>query len=212
MNARNWLCGIGLTALLVADVFAGSQTERIRNDKLRVVEESLGPGEASSLPGDRPSVLIYLDDGSLETGAGQKEVVPTPVKRGDVVFRPSPAGTVKNTGSKELRLAWIQFLGKGNSEMWGDTGLAPGYRVLVENQYARVYDIRFAAGTSEPLHTHHDRVVVCLSGAELEHELPDGRRETSSLKTGEITWRKAATHVGHNLGKTDLWVIAIEPK
>ena len=25
-------------------------------------------------------------------------------------------------------------------------------------------------------------------------------------------WRLAATHVGHNLGKTDLWVIAVEPK
>jgi hypothetical protein len=32
------------------------------------------------------------------------------------------------------------------------------------------------------------------------------------LKTGEIAWRRATTHVGHNLGKTDLWVIGIEPK
>ena len=37
-------------------------------------------------------------------------------------------------------------------------------------------------------------------------------QEISTLKTGEIAWRRGATHVGHNLGKTDLWVIAIEPK
>jgi hypothetical protein len=42
--------------------------------------------------------------------------------------------------------------------------------------------------------------------------MPDGRRETSTLKTGEIAWRRGATHIGHNPGKTDLWVIAIEPK
>jgi quercetin dioxygenase-like cupin family protein len=111
-----------------------------------------------------------------------------------------------------LRIVRTEYLGKGRSETWGAAGLAPNYKLLFENQYGRVYDIKIAAGMSEPLHTHHDRVVVCLSGAELQHEMPDGRKETSTLKTGEIAWRRGATHVGHNLGNTDLWVIAIEPK
>jgi hypothetical protein len=55
-------------------------------------------------------------------------------------------------------------------------------------------------------------VVVSLSGAELEHILPDGTKQPSTLKTGEVVWRLGATHIGHNLGHTDLWVIAIEPK
>jgi hypothetical protein len=42
--------------------------------------------------------------------------------------------------------------------------------------------------------------------------MPDGRREAATLKTGEIAWRRGVTHVGHNIGKTDLWAIAIEPK
>jgi hypothetical protein len=32
------------------------------------------------------------------------------------------------------------------------------------------------------------------------------------LKTGETAWRRAQTHIGKNVGKTDLWVIAMEPK
>jgi quercetin dioxygenase-like cupin family protein len=111
-----------------------------------------------------------------------------------------------------LRIVWTEYLGKGSSENWGTTGLSPNYKLLFENQYGRVYDIRIAAGTSEPRHSHHDRIVICLSGAELKHEMPDGRKETSTLKTGEIVWRRGGTHVGHNLGKTDLWAIAIEPK
>jgi hypothetical protein len=111
-----------------------------------------------------------------------------------------------------LRIVRTEYLGKGDSKTWGKAGLAPDYKLLLENQYGRVYDIRMAAGKSEPLHSHHDRVVICLSGAELEHEMPDGRRESSTLKTGEIAWRHATTHIGHNLGKTDLWAIAIEPK
>jgi hypothetical protein len=54
--------------------------------------------------------------------------------------------------------------------------------------------------------------VVCLSGAQLEHILPDGEKQPSTLETGEVVWRLGATHIGHNMGRTDLWVIAIEPK
>jgi hypothetical protein len=84
--------------------------------------------------------------------------------------------------------------------------------MLLEDRYARAYDIRIPSQTFEPQHTHHDRVVVSLQGAKLEHILPNGEKQPSTLQTGEIVWRLAATHVGHNLGQTDLWVIAIEPK
>jgi quercetin dioxygenase-like cupin family protein len=120
--------------------------------------------------------------------------------------------TVKNTGPSAVHFARIEFLGSGLAETWGTTGLSPNYKLLIENQYTRVYDIRIPAGTREPQHTHHDRVVVCLSGAQLKHLMPDGREEPSTLKTGEIVWRRGGTHIGQNLGKTDLWVIAVEPK
>jgi len=71
---------------------------------------------------------------------------------------------------------------------------------------------KIPAQTREPQHTHHDRVVVSLSGAELEHILPNGKIQPSTLKTGEVVWRLGGTHIGHNMGQTDLWVIAIEPK
>ena len=73
-------------------------------------------------------------------------------------------------------------------------------------------DIKIPAQTKEPQHTHKDRVVVSLSGAELEHILPDGTLQPSTLKTGEVVWRLGGTHVGHNIGHTNLWVIAVEPK
>ena len=194
----------------------GDQTEKVRNDKVLVVEQTLAPGEALSLPGERAGVVVYLDAGSVEitpliTPLQEKPRTET-VKRGEAVFQPPQAGTVKNTGPAALRVVWTEYLGKGGSETWGPAGLAPNYKVIFENQYGRVYDIQMAAGTSEPLHSHHDRVVICLSGAELMHEMPDGRKENATLKTGEIGWRLATIHVGHNLGKTDLWVIAIEPK
>lgn len=201
-----------MVLLAVPDVLATTRTEKFRNEKVLVVEQTLAPGEVASWLGDRASVVVYLDAGSIEVTPAQGEPQTETVKRGEAVFRPPKTGSVKNAGSSALRIVCAEYLGKGGSENWGTAGLAPDYRLLFENQYGRVYDIRMAAGKSEPLHSHHDRVVICLSGAELEHLLPDGRKETSSLKTGEIAWRRGATHVGHNLGQTDLWVIAIEPK
>jgi quercetin dioxygenase-like cupin family protein len=211
-TSRSWFCGLALILLPATVVLGGDQTEKVRNDKVLVVEQTLAPGEALSLPGERAGVVVYLDAGSVEIAPPQEKPRTETVTRGEAVFQPPQAGTVKNAGSAALRVVWTEYLGKGSSETWGPAGLAPNYKVIFENQYGRVYDIQMAAGKSEPLHSHHDRVIICLSGAELEHVLPDGRKETATLKTGEIAWRRATTHVGHNLGKTDLWVIAIEPK
>jgi hypothetical protein len=209
---QTWLYGLTLTLLPALGVMAGVQTEKVRNDKVLVVEQALAPGETLSLPGERAGVVVYLDAGSVEIAPPQEKSRTETVTRGEAVFQPPQAGTVKNAGTAVLRVVWTEYLGKGGSNTWGSAGLAPNYKVIFENRYGRVYDIQMAAGKSEPLHSHHDRVVICLSGAELMHEMPDGRKETATLKTGEIAWRGATTHIGHNLGRTDLWAIAIEPK
>ncbi len=135
-------------------------------------------------------------------------------RRGEVVFLPPQGAAIKNAGSSEIRFVRVDFLGHGapGAAPWGSGGLSPHYKLLFENQYVRAYDIRIPAGTNEPQHTHKDRVVVCLSGAKLQQLFPDGRTEVSTLKTGEVAWRGGSTHIGQNLGTTDLRVIAIEPK
>ena len=191
---------------------AAVQTEKLRNDKVAVIDCTLRPGETQPLNSTQPGVTVYFQGGSLEITPQGGKAQKVTVKPGDAVFRPAQAGFVKNTGASEIHFARVDFLGSGATETWGTTGLSPNYKVLIENRYTRVYDIRIPAGTKEPQHTHKNRVVVCLSGAQLRHLMPDGREEPSTLQTGEITWRLGATHIGQNLGTTDLWVIAIEPK
>jgi hypothetical protein len=212
MNIKNWLGRAGVLWLLVPGWLAAAPTEKIRNEKVLVIEQSLAPGETVPMPAGPGSSVVFLDAGSVVVTPVKGTPAPRTVQRGDGIYDPSLAGAVKNTGAAALRIVRIDYLGKGLPETWGTTGLSPNYQLLYEDPFSRVYDIKIAAGTREPLHTHHDRIVVCLSGAELEHLMPDGRKETSTLKTDEIVWRRGATHVGHNLGKTDLWVIAIEPK
>ena len=199
-----------ILAAAIASLAATAPVERVKNEKVVSLECTLHPGESAPVDG-RPSVTVYFDNGSLEF-AERGHAERSHVQRGDVVFQPAQPGDIKNTGSSDLHFVRSEFVTAGGAETWGRAGLAPNYKVLIENQYARVYDIKIPAGASEPQHTHHARVVVCLSGAELRHLMPDGREEPSTLKSGEVAWRPGSTHIGQNLGKTDLWVIAIEPK
>jgi hypothetical protein len=191
---------------------SASSVEKIKNPQVLVTEDTLAPGESEALPEKLPSMVVYMAAGKAEVDAAGGAPKKGAVKEGETVFQPAAAGTIKNAGSVPLHFARIQFLTEGKPETWGMKGLSPNYVMLLENQYGRAYDIKIPQQTFEPQHTHHDRVVVSLSGAELEHILPDGSHQPSTLKTGEVVWRLGATHIGHNMGHTDLWVIAVEPK
>jgi hypothetical protein len=220
-NSLVWFAS-SLIALLacpaVSSATAGASTsaptsiEEFRNQKVLVTEETLAPGETAFLPGNRPGILVFLTGVKAAVISGHGKTRSQSVKRGDTVFQSAQEASIKNAGSSTLSFVRIEFLTEGSQEVWGMTGLAPNYKILVENQFVRAYDIKIPAQSFEPQHTHHDRVVVCLSGAQLEHILPDGEKQSSTLETGDVVWRLGATHIGHNLGHNDLWVIAIEPK
>ena len=176
---------------VIAMVMSAATGESLKNEKVAVREFHLRPGEQA------PAAAHPAVDVDFATGKAHFS---------------EPGEPVRNTGSSELHLARIEFLTPGAPETWGAAGLSPDYKVILENRYSRVYDIRIPAGGREPQHTHKARVVVCLSGATLKHLMPDGREEPSTLKTGEIAWRQGGTHIGQNLGTTNLWVIAVEPK
>ncbi len=200
-------------ALAAAPVaLAGDSHEKIRNDKVVVTELSLAPGDGVSIPGKHAGMVVFLEAGRATLIGELGPSGPQSVERGQIFALSTPFESILNSGSQTLNVVRVEFLTPGLEQTWGMAGLAPNYKMIVENQYARAYNIKIPAQAFEPQHTHHDRVVICLSGAELEHILPDGSKQPSTLETGEIAWRLGATHIGHNMGHTDLWVIAIEPK
>lgn len=198
-------------AALQTSLIAGS-LQKIKNEKVSVTEVSLAPGETEAFSDARASMIVYLSGKSVEVTPGRGMNSKAQVSHGETVFEPAGTRSLKNPGSSEMKFVRVEFLTPGKQETWGRTGLPPNYQILVENSYARAYDIKIAPHSFEQRHTHHDRIVICLSGATLEHLLPNGEKQPSTLKTGEIVWRPGATHVGHNMGSTPLWVICIEPK
>lgn len=188
------------------------ETEKIRNDKVAAWEKTLKPGEEVAVASEKPSLLLYLTAGRLDVAPRGATPTGIETRPGEVRFEPAGLQAFKNGGSSPIRILRVEFEGRGSQETWGRTGLSAHYKVLLENEYVRVYDIFIPAQSNEPQHTHMDRIVVCLAGAELTHLFPDGRTEVSTLKTGEVAWRKGSTHIGQNGSANDFHAIAIEPK
>ena len=211
---RSGMLMFGALALFAAGtgpLFA-STTEVFKNDKVAVSEVTLKPGEQETLAGKQPSVVVYLTGDEAQRKFADGVARNVAIERGETVNEKAQPETLINTGHAALKMVRVEFLTAGKQELWGMKGLPPNYQMIFEDQHSRTYNIRVRAHSWEPEHTHYDRVVVCLSGARLEHVLPDGKILPSTLKTDEVTWRGGQTHKGHNLGDTDLWVVAIEPK
>ena len=202
----------GSLLIAIPSTFAATSVERIANSKVHVTEVSLAPGESQPIPAKLPGAVVYMSAGTAEIAPASGHPHKESVREGETVPQPPTGGTITNAGSSPLHFVRVEFLTPGANETWGMTGLPPNYKILFEDRYCRAYDIKIEAHAKEPQHTHHDRVVVSLSGAQLEHILPSGQIQPSTLKTGEVVWRLGGTHIGHNLGNTNLWVIAIEPK
>jgi hypothetical protein len=209
----NAMLMIGAVLFVIGAATAGAATsEVLRNEKVIVTEESLAPGEQETVAGEHPSVVVFLSGDAVQGKYVDGPERHDAVERGEVLNESAGRRVVTNVGHTPLRLVRVEFLTEGSGESWGMAGLPPNYKLLFEDRRSRTYDIKIEPHAWEPQHTHHDRVVVCLSGAQLEHILPDGSKQPSTLKDDEVAWRPGQTHVGHNLGDTQLWVIAIEPK
>lgn len=188
-----------------------SETERLHNDRVTAVEYKLAPGETLAWDSLRPAATIYLDSAVLSRGDdfGLKNVK---VERGQAIFSLAGAETIRNDGDSPVDFVRVEFHGSGSGRTWNTSGLAPKSKLLLENIYGRVYEIRIPAGTTGPQPAHHDGVVACLSGAKLRHALPNGQQETAQWEAGDVQWIPAATPVGDNIGGTDFWALAVEPK
>jgi len=201
-----------VAVIAVSAVSFAREIEKVRNDKIIVWEDILAPGEAVPTLSGKPALIVYLSSGRLDVTSQGAAPTKVDAKPGKLRFETTGFREIRNSDSSPLRLLRIEFPDRGSPERWGRSGLSSHYQVLFENDLVRVYDIFIPAKSNEPQHTHKDRVAACLSGAELTHLFPDGRTEVSTLKTGEVVWRKGSTHIGQNHSANDFHAIAIEPK
>jgi beta-alanine degradation protein BauB len=86
------------------------------------------------------------------------------------------------------------------------------YKVVFENERARVLEVRMKPGESTSIHSHPDYVVYLLSGGKVRFTSPSGESAEVELPAGASMWRKAEEHATENIGTTEVHPLFFEPK
>jgi hypothetical protein len=86
-------------------------------------------------------------------------------------------------------------------------------KVVLDNEFVRVLDIRVPPGVFEPLHSHARGVTIALSHYDNETtSSPDRKVNRSHTSFGEVRWAEPVTHEARNTGTTEQHVIRVELK
>jgi hypothetical protein len=89
----------------------------------------------------------------------------------------------------------------------------PNHKLLFENTFVRVFDIRMAPGTSEAVHRHERGLTIALSDYENETTAaPGGQVNRGKTAFGDVRWAEPVVHSARNVGTTEQRVIRIELK
>src|SRR5829696_1170238 len=85
------------------------------------------------------------------------------------------------------------------------------HRVLMENEFFRVFDARAAKGTTSPMHSHAPMVLVSIGKARFRMATPDGTSGVFDLNPGQTLWVQDAKHAWELLAG-ELHAIGVEIK
>jgi hypothetical protein len=85
------------------------------------------------------------------------------------------------------------------------------HRVVLENDYIRVFDARASRGTKSPMHTHPPMVLTSLGKSRFRMTQPDGKTPIFDLNPGQAVWVEGAHHSWELLAG-ELHAIGVEIK
>jgi hypothetical protein len=85
------------------------------------------------------------------------------------------------------------------------------HRVVLENDYIRVFDARASRGAKSPMHTHPPMVLTSLDSTRFRMTLPDGKTPILDLNPGQVAWVEGAHHSWELLAG-ELHAIGVEIK
>jgi len=97
---------------------------------------------------------------------------------------------------------------------WPDPAIAAAevYKIVMENDRVRVFEVRFKPGQKADMHRHPDHIVYVLADYTLDLMLPDGSSQEVPLRAGQTLWIGAGPHAAKNIGTTEGRALVIELK
>jgi quercetin dioxygenase-like cupin family protein len=86
------------------------------------------------------------------------------------------------------------------------------YKVVFENEQARVLEVTMEAGARSELHAHPDYFVYVITPGKVRFTTASGESQEAELPAGAALRRPAEEHATGNIGASAIRAIFFEPK
>lgn len=86
------------------------------------------------------------------------------------------------------------------------------YKVVFENERARVLEVTMEPGSRTELHSHPDYFVYFLAPGKVRFTTPSGDTNEIEVPANVGMWRQAEEHATENVGGTPVRALFFEPK
>ena len=86
------------------------------------------------------------------------------------------------------------------------------YKVLFENERARLLEVSMEPGDRSEMHSHPDNLLYVLSGGKVTFTAPSGETAELEVTAGASMWMEATEHATNNVGGTAIRALFFEPK
>jgi len=85
------------------------------------------------------------------------------------------------------------------------------YKLKMENDRVRVFDVTFEPGDKAAMHHHPDHVVYVLMGGKMKLTSM-GKTDVLDLADGDVVFLNAQSHEAENVGQSTLELLVVELK
>lgn len=210
-----------LLCALSAAAFAQENRAAIDNDQVRVLRVTQPPHQKTRLHDHKVNrVMIYLQPGRQTFAWQDGKTTELTWKAGEAKWSPAAGMHVAEIVSEQpVTIVEVELKKPADPSKHAGGPLDPvkldpkQYRVLFENEQARVLHVRIGAKQSTPMHEHGlNRVVAYLSDQKLRVRTPDGKSEVVEHKAGEVSWGGPGRHKEENLNAAPFEVVVVELK
>lgn len=189
-------------------------TVLLENDRMRVVEYSIKPGERDQPHTHPPKVSYVASGGSLRITLGDTSFISND-STGEVSWRGRvPRHFAENVGTTSIRILLFEVKrvdGEAASPK-EDPALVNGSELSIrlENDSVRVMEGVIPPGFKEKLHTHPPYATYVIDGGTVRLHMTDGTTRDAELKAGQVIFSERLTHWAENIGAVPIRLILVE--
>lgn len=186
----------------------------LENDRVRVVEYSIKPGERDQPHTHPPKVSYVASGGTLRITLRDTSFISNDTT-GDVAWMGFvPWHFAENGGATPIRIVLFEVKridGQPAPPSEDPPTVNPSsLRVLLENDSVRVMEAVLSPGLKEKNHTHPPYAMYILKGGNVRMHFPDGSTRDAEFKSGEARFSDKVTHWAENTGTSTIRIILVE--